>query len=143
LPNGQSYSNHRRSVPIYLVALFVLAVNFGWASYVMVRRFDTYSVMNVLVAASLIILGLFMRRFALRVQDRVIRLEMRLRLKELLPPDLQPRIREFTLGQLVAMRFAGDAELPDLAAQVLRDRIVDKDAIKKMIQTWEPDELRA
>ena len=61
--------------------------------------------------------------FALRVQDRVIRLEMRLRLRELLPPDLVPRISELRPRQLVALRFAGDRELPALTRRVLDERL--------------------
>jgi hypothetical protein len=80
---------------------------------------------------------------ALTVQDRVIRLEMRLRLAELLPAEMQPRIPEFTVAQLVSLRFASDAELPALAKKVLDEKINDRKAIKKMIKNWQPDELRA
>ena len=83
------------------------------------------------------------RIFALTVQDRVIRLEMRLRLRELLPPDLQPRIGEFTRHQLVAMRFASDRELPAIARKVLDERLEDRKAIKLLVQEWEADHLRA
>ena len=67
---------------------------------------------------------------------------MRLRMKELMPPALQPRIHEFTPGQLVAMRFACDAELSDLAAKVLTDNVQDKKTIKGMIKVWQGDFLR-
>jgi len=85
----------------------------------------------------------FARIFALKVQDRVIRLEMRMRLQQVLPPDLRGRIPEFAVGQLVALRFAGDAELPELARKVLDEKLTDRSAIKKMIRDWQPDELRA
>lgn len=81
--------------------------------------------------------------FALTVQDRVIRLETRLRLERLLPADLKARILEFSVGQLIALRFASDAELPDLARRVLDEKVKDKKAIKQMIKTWKPDYLRA
>jgi len=77
------------------------------------------------------------------VEDRVIRLEERMRLEKLLPDDLKPRIPEFTSGQLVAMRFAGDAELPALARKVLTGNIKEGRAIKQMVQNWRPDFLRA
>jgi hypothetical protein len=77
------------------------------------------------------------------VQDRVIRLEMHLRLKQLLPAELQPRIQEFTVGQLVSLRFASDAELPDLARKVLDEKLSDRKTIKKLIRNWQPDFLRA
>jgi hypothetical protein len=73
----------------------------------------------------------------------VIRLEMRLRLAQLLPPDLRPRIGELTPKQMVALRFASDQELPDLVRTVLTDRIQDGKAIKRMIRDWQGDYLRA
>jgi hypothetical protein len=78
-----------------------------------------------------------------RVQDRVIRLEMRLRLAGVLPADLQARIPEFTVDQLVSLRFASDAELPGLARKVLDDKIADRKAIKQLIKEWQADYLRA
>jgi hypothetical protein len=80
---------------------------------------------------------------ALKVQDRVIRLEERLRYQRLLPADLQPRIDDFTVNQLVSLRFASDAELPALARKVLDDKIDDRKTIKQMIKVWRPDYLRA
>jgi hypothetical protein len=77
------------------------------------------------------------------VQDRVIRLEMLLRMQQMLPVDLRPRIGEFTVGQLVALRFASDAELPDLARKVLQDKVTDRKAIKQLVRDWQPDHLRA
>jgi len=77
------------------------------------------------------------------VQDRVIRLEMRLRMLQILPAELRPRVPEFSVNQLVALRFASDAELPALAKKVLDEKLNDRKAIKKMIREWEPDFLRA
>ena len=87
-------------------------------------------------------LAFFARIFALTVQDRVIRLEMQLRMEKILPPDLRPRIAEFSRGQMVALRFAGDEELPELASKVLAEKIEDRKAIKRMIKRWNPDHLR-
>jgi hypothetical protein len=77
------------------------------------------------------------------VQDRVIRLEERLRYQRLLPADLQSRIDDFTLNQLVSLRFASEAELPALARKVLDDKIDNRKTIKQMIKVWRPDYLRA
>jgi hypothetical protein len=77
------------------------------------------------------------------VQDRVIRLEMKLRLQQLLTADLRPRIGEFTPAQLVGLRFASDAELPELARKVLDKKITERANIKKMVRDWQPDYLRA
>ncbi len=80
---------------------------------------------------------------ALKVQDRVIRLEERLRYERLVPADLKSRIDDFTINQLVSLRFASDAELPTLARKVLDDKINDRKTIKQMIKVWKPDYLRA
>ena len=64
-------------------------------------------------------------------------------MRELLPPDLQPRINEFTAGQLVALRFASDGELPALARQVLEQRLNNRKAIKQLVKEWQADHLRA
>jgi hypothetical protein len=80
---------------------------------------------------------------AMKVQDRVIRIEERLRLERVLPTDLQPRINEFTIEQLVGLRFASNAELPELARKVLDEKLNDRKAIKELIKTWRPDFARA
>jgi hypothetical protein len=97
----------------------------------------------VAVALALLIVAFSARVFALAVQDRVIRLEMRLRMRELFPADLQPRIVEFTRAQLVGLRFASDGELDELARQVLAGNIQDRTSIKKMVKNWQADDLRA
>lgn len=141
----QNFSNHVRWVPgFHLFVMPVMALNFGWSIYRWkVAGFSLDAFINVLTAAALIMLMLYARLFALKVQDRVIRLEERMRLEKLLPADLKPRIEEFTSGQLVAMRFACDAELPALARKVLAENIKGGKAIKQMVQTWRADYLRA
>jgi hypothetical protein len=122
----------------------VIALNFGWSIHRWkVAGFSLHSFINVLTAAALFMLMLYARTFALTVQNRVIRLEERIRLERLLPEDLKPRIGEFASGHLVAMRFACDTELPALARKVLADNIQSGKAIKQMVQTWRPDYLRA
>lgn len=143
MPAEQSFRNHRQTVPGYLVVLFVLFVNVGWAAYRLWADVSFDRLMFLLVALALARLALYARAFALRVQDRVIRLEMRLRLHELLPAELHARIHEFSARQLIAMRFASDDELPALAAAVLADRITNTTRIKQMITTWQADHLRA
>ena len=79
------------------------------------------------------------RRYSTQLQDRIIRLEMRLRLAQVLPDDIKGRIAEFTMGQLVALRFAPDAELTDLARKVLNEKIEKRSEIKKLIKNWQAD----
>src|SRR5215831_4168131 len=140
----QNFENHAKFVPLYhRVALPIFGINVLWSIYEAIRYFSVAAVWAVLVAMALLILCLYARLFALAVQDRVIRLEMQLKLKELLLADVKPRVSEFTVDQLIALRFASDAELPELARRVLDEHIGDKKEIKKMIQVWRPDFLRA
>lgn len=140
----QTYKNHAQVVPLYhYVAFPILAANFIWSARTAMQAPGAGTVIAAATAFALIVMFFFARIFALKVQDRVIRLEMRLRLRELLPAALHPRIADFTPGQLVALRFATDAELPELAQAVLRDNVTDKKAIKQMIKVWNPDHLRA
>jgi len=139
----QTLKNHAKFVPVYhFVAFPLLVLNLGWAWFRLYQLRTMDSLVAALTAVALVIVFFLARIFALQVQDRVIRLEMRLRLREVLPLGLHPRIMNFTPAQLVAMRFASDAELPDLAVAVLRDHIHDKKVIKQMIKDWTADHLR-
>ena len=140
----QTMENHTRIVPAYHMGAFpLLAINLLWSGYQLVRNFSADAVVALLLAVALLLIFFHARIFTLTVQDRVIRLEMRLRLEKLLPADLQPRIPEFTVSQLVALRFASDEELPGLARRTLTENITDRKTIKRMIQKWNPDYLRA
>lgn len=139
----QSYSNHRKFVPVFLFGLLILVANAGVTGYRVILAPSVNTASTALVALALVLVAVSARNFALRVQDRVIRLEMRLKLAALLPADLQARIPDFTVDHLIALRFASDAELPELAARVLRDGLNDKTAIKKMVKNWQGDYLRA
>jgi hypothetical protein len=141
----QSFANHAKYVPpFHFYVLGVLALNFGWSIYRWkTSEFRIDGLISVLLAAALILLAFYSRIFALTVQDRVVRLEERLRYERLLPGDLRPRIGEFTLGQLLSLRFASDAELPALARKVLDEKLTDRKAIKRLIKNWKPDYLRA
>jgi hypothetical protein len=95
-----------------------------------------------LLAVGLILVAWFVRAFPLGVQDRVIRLEERLRLERLLPGDLKARIGDFTTNQLVGLRFASDEELPGLARRVLDEGISDRKTIKQAVKNWRADYQR-
>ncbi len=138
----QNFDNHARFVPIYhYVAAPIFLVNLVWAVWSL-RTPSFSALLDVLVAFALLIVLLYARGFALKAQDRVIRLEMRLRMRELLPEDLQGRIDEFTPTQMVGLRFAGDAELPDLARKVLDENITSATPIKKLVTDWQGDHYR-
>ena len=140
----QSFQNHARIVPgFHMITAGIFALNLVWALYRLVKYPAVGTAMTVLLAIGFILLFFYARVFPLTVQDRLIRLEMRLRMKELLPADLQSRIGELTPRQLVAMRFASDAELPSLCRTVLTDKVSDSKTIKKMIKDWQADHLRA
>ncbi len=140
----QVYRNHARVVPgFHIVTTLLLLVAVVWSVVQLFRqRFSATSVFGVLVAIVLVLLFWYVRQFAVRNQDRIIRLEMRLRLERLLPADLRGRIGEFSTAQLIALRFAGDAELPALARRVLEERLADQDVIKAAITDWQGDYQR-
>jgi hypothetical protein len=141
---AQNFRNHSKVVPeFHLFVLPMLIVNLVSMIVFACRHFSYRSVEGALTALALLLGIMYARMFALKVQDRVIRLEMRLRLAEILPADLRGRIGEFTLAQLIALRFASDAELPALARKVLDEKIGERKAIKAMVQNWQADELRA
>jgi len=142
--SGQTYSNHARFFPLFhFFAVPILNANLLWALWQIVRAPSLSTVWGAIVAAGLVG-GLFAARLmALKVQDRVIRLEMRLRLSQVLPADLQGRIPELTTRQLVGLRFASDAELPELVRRVLAGSLKNATDIKKAVAHWQGDYLRA
>jgi hypothetical protein len=140
----QNFENHTRLLPIYhFVALPLFVINLFYALYLAVTNFSWATVVGVGLAVALVLLVVSARVMALTVQDRVIRLEERLRMRSLLPADLQPRINDFTVQQLVALRFASDDELPGLARKVIDGKIEDQKAIKRMVTNWRADCQRA
>jgi hypothetical protein len=136
----QTYANHAKIEPAYHFAAFgVLLVNLGYTALQLWRSPGFATGLQLALAITFVILFFAMRVFALAVQDRVIRLEERLRLERVLPADLRARISDLSVPQLVALRFASDAELPELARAVLTGEITDRAAIKRRIRTWRPD----
>lgn len=141
----QNYANHAQLVPLFHYVLFgILVVNLGWSIWGLIRMksFSFDPIMGLLIAVALLLFFWYARIFPLTVQDRVIRLEMRLRLREVLPEDLRGRIEELEPGQLISLRFASDEELPDLVRQVLDEGLKSRSEIKKRIKDWQGDHLR-
>jgi uncharacterized membrane protein YciS (DUF1049 family) len=141
----QNLANHTRFVPLFhFFVLPVLILNFVSQVYSWIKfEFPLARLISVLVAAALFLGALYARMFALAVQDRVIRLEERLRYERVLPVDLRARCGELTVGQIVSLRFVCDAELPALATKVLDEKLTERKAIKRLIKTWRPDYQRA
>ena len=143
---SQDYKTHRKYVPgFHFLTVGILAVNLIWS---LVRLFTGAAplpdrIIAVLVAFALPLVALYARLFVLTAQDRVIRLEERLRLAEILPADLRPRIGELGRRQLIALRFASDAEAPTLVRKVLDEKITNGEEIKKLIREWRADHFRA
>jgi hypothetical protein len=141
----QNFSNHGKFVPAFhFFVLPVLLINVGVQLYWWIKLGFVPSHFFMVLAAAALFVGFGTARgMALTVQNRIIRLEERLRYEKLLPADLQSRIGEFSVEQLVSLRFASDAELPVLARKVLDEKLMDRKTIKKMVQNWKPDYLRA
>jgi hypothetical protein len=141
----QSFQSHAKWVPpFHFFVLPVLLINLGFSIYWCVKAWFTVSgVLSVVVAAALFVGMVLARAMAMKVQDRVIRIEERIRFERVLPADMHARIGDFTIDQLVALRFASNAELPELARKVLEEKVNDRKTIKQMIKTWRPDLARA
>jgi Na+/serine symporter len=140
----QNMSNHGRIVPMYHVGVFIpVLINLAWSLHRLGSGLTGDAVVQVLVAIALVLLFISVRTQILTVQDRVIRLEMRLRLARALPPHQQAAIAQLTRQQLVALRFASDAELPALVERVIAGQLPTQKAIKAEVKDWQADFLRA
>jgi hypothetical protein len=143
MPEVQTFANHVRKAPPseYAIALAFLA-NFVLAVYRFAQDATLDRAVNLAMAIALIMMLFAFRRQVVTVQDRVIRNELRERLRPLLPPDLYAATMALPIRQLVALRFAGDAELPALAREVIEGRLTTPKAIKMQVRDWQADYLR-
>lgn len=141
----QSFENHAAYQPSWHYLAFPASFfYFVWTVVVLVRSgVSTDALLHCVLAIGVVASTWAARTMSLTVQNRIIRLEMRLRLREVLPAPLAARIPELTLRQLIALRFASDAELPALVERVLRGEFPTAKAIKQAVTTWQPDHLRA
>lgn len=140
----QSFENHGKMVRGYhgwTTALLVLPTLYFL--FLFVRDFFAVErLAQLLFAVGVIFAAFYARVFPLGVQDRVIRLEERLRMERVLPDDLKARISDFSTPQLVGLRFASDEELPLLARRVLDEGITDRKLIKQAVKSWRADHQR-
>ena len=140
----QSYANHFRLVPpFHLLLSLILLVNFFYCLVRAIVAFSWPTLLSALMGLAFLLMFIYMRTFPLTVQDRLIRLEMRLRLERILPADLKARISDLTVPQLIALRFASDAEMPDLVREVLDQKLTRAKDIKQKVRDWQADHLRA
>jgi Family of unknown function (DUF6526) len=145
----QNFANHARFDPLFhffLAPVFILGVILSlihFFAHMMHSDFreNFHAFLIVVLAVALLVALTKIRLYALKVQDRVIRLEERLRLAQLLSEPLRSRIPELTVDQLCGLRFASDAEVPKLVDRALKEKLARKD-IKKAIQNWRPDDWR-
>jgi hypothetical protein len=146
---SQSYDHHTRwdppfhffVLPIFVIALIMSLIHFFAHFSHSDFRENFHAFLLILLAVAFLVLVFKVRLNPLKVQDRVIRLEERLRLTQLLPEPLRARIPELTEDQLCGLRFASDAELPKLAERAMNEKLSRTD-IKKAIKTWRPDYWR-
>lgn len=140
----QSFESHARWFPIYhFVAspiVLLAAMHLIWH---FIRNPSTPHFAEALYGIAIAAAVLASRLMAITVQNRVIRLEMRLRLKEILPAPLAARIPELTVWQLIGLRFASDAEMPALVERTLKGEFAKTRDIKRAVTDWQPDYLRA
>jgi len=138
----QSHKNHVRWLPAFhffaVPVLLLHTINELRHLFANPSRSTAFA---AVVAAAILTVAFLARTQALQAQNRLIRLEMRLRLQQLLPADVMARFNDLTVAQLVGLRFASDGELPDLVRTVLKDGTKQAD-IKKMIKQWQPDYVR-
>ena len=145
----QTYANHTRFDPpfhFFILPIIALGVIFTFIHFFAHLshadfRDNLHAILLILLSLALLTWVIKTRLYALKVQDRVIRLEERLRLMRLLAEPLRSRIPELTEGQLIGLRFASDAEVPKLAERALNEKLTRND-IKKAVQNWRPDYWR-
>ena len=138
----QNFKNHVRFDPMFHGFLtFGALILLGSTIYALVRQPDWWGVVRLLGVLWAIVLMFKMRLYALKVQDRVIRLEERLRLAQLLPETTRARIGELSERQMIALRFASDGEVGGLVEQTL-DGNWDSKQIKQAVRSWRADTFR-
>ncbi len=140
----QNFANHRRYDPLWhFVGALIVTAGFIVAVVHAIRHYSYWNAWFAVYALGVLLVVARARNHTLAVQNRVIRLEMRLKLKELLPAATAARIGELSVGQLIGLRFASDAELPGLVERCLNGQLGNGEAVKKEIKNWQADLLRA
>jgi hypothetical protein len=139
----QTLANHTRwHAPFHFFVLPVMLINVIWSVVVFVKAPDRNSGWSIVVSLALLILTFLVRLNPLKAQDRIIRLEEKLRYQQVLSPALLPQTSALSPGQIIALRFAGDDELEDLVSAVLAGKLTKSIEIKRAIKHWRADTFR-
>lgn len=139
----QNYGNHVRWFPLFhFVVVPMLLIFFVYQLVRMGQEPSVDRAMLILLAVAVILLNFAARLQALKAQDRVIRLEERLRYREILQPELAARAHDLAPGKMISLRFASDEELAELVQQVLDQELSKAKEIKTAIKQWRADHLR-
>lgn len=143
MAENQTYQNHVRwHPPFHFVLTPILLINLIYAIVRLVQDFNVDRVEYLILAVGLILLGLLARVNALKVQDRVVRLEERLRYNEVLPKELADKTHGLRTSQIIALRFASDEELTAMIERTLNGEFEKPDQIKRAVKNWRGDYLR-
>jgi len=142
MSKSQDIKNHARLDPSYHVLLLGLyLLNLVYAGFHLYRQPSLSSGWYLVLSLAAIVPIFKLRTYPLKVQDRVIRLEERLRLQALAPQQWHAQIYRLSESQLIALRFAGDDEVVELAKQALEHNL-NRKQIKERIKSWRSDEWR-
>ena len=140
MPKAQTYSNHRRYYwPHHFVVQPILTLNFAFKLNDLFSERTWDAGWEAILAFGLLFFALSARAMALKAQNRAIRLEERLRLERLLPPEDRARIEDLTMSQLIGLLFAPDDEVPELVQRLLRGDLKSGSDVKKSVVNWRPD----
>src|SRR5687768_8871141 len=140
MPDTQNYQNHTRWFPLVHFVIFpLLTINLIWAIASVAMEFDWNRVQYLLLSTTVVLMAFAARLQALKAQDRVIRMEERLRYTSVLQPEIASIAYQLRASHLIALRFASDEELPDLVRRVSSGELPTSKEIKLAIKEWRPD----
>ncbi len=139
----QNFANHVQWYPlVHFVITPILLLNLLWQIFRLYQDFSWDRAESLLLAIGLFLMSLAARLQSLKAQDRIIRLEERLRYQAVLPTELAEEAANLPIGQMLALRFAPDAELPELVSRTLSGELKSGKEIKTAVKNWRGDYLR-
>jgi len=139
----QSFANHTRwHAPFHFFVVPILIINLIWSVVDLIRAPGWYSARFAVVSLALIVLATLVRLNPLRAQDRLIRLEERLRCQRVLSPTMAAQAENLSEPQFIALRFAPDEELEEIVGAIVAGKLSKPVDIKKAIKNWRADTFR-